>query len=156
MKPTITIYTDGACKGNGQENSQGGWAAVLDNGKKQLHISAGVSNTTNQRMELQAAIEGLKAVRKPDATIKLYTDSKYVQKGCEEWLSKWMDNGWKTANGKPVKNVDLWQQLYCLLESLKVKLHWVKGHSGDKMNELADSLAVAAVGNGLTKKRITL
>lgn len=156
MTSTITIYTDGACKGNGQANAQGGWAAVLDNGKKQLHLSAGVSDTTNQRMELQAAIEGLKAVRKPEATIKLYTDSKYVQKGCEEWMINWKDNGWKAANGKPVKNIDLWQELDSLLEVLTVTFHWVKGHSGNKMNELADFLAVAAVGDGLKKKYVNL
>ncbi len=151
MTSTITIHTDGSCKGNGQDNAQGGWAAVLDNGKKQLHLSAGVSDTTNQRMELQAAIEGLKAVYKQEATIKLYTDSRYVQKGCSEWMPNWKAKDWKTANGKPVKNVDLWQQLDSLLEKLSVTFHWVKGHSGDKMNDLADRLADKAIGSGLKK-----
>lgn len=151
MTSTITIYTDGACKGNGQDNAQGGWAAVLDNGKKQLQLSAGVSDTTNQRMELQAAIEGLKAVRNSDATIKLLTDSKYLQKGCNEWLSAWKAKDWKRSNGKPVLNLDLWQELDSLLEVLKVTFQWVKGHSGNKMNDLADRLAVEAVGNGLKK-----
>lgn len=146
MASTITIYTDGACSGNGQANAQGGWAAVLDNGNKQLRLSEGVSGTTSNRMELQATIEGLKAVRNTEAAIKLYTDSKYVQKGCIEWLSNWKNKDWKTANGKPVKNVDLWQELDSLMEALTVSFHWVKGHSGNLMNELADRLAVNAIG----------
>lgn len=153
MTSHIKIYTDGACKGNGQANARGGWAAVLDNGKRQLRISAGEDDTTNNRMELKAAVEALQAIKKPDAKIVLKTDSKYLQRGCNEWLSQWKERGWKLANGKPVQNRDLWEQLDTLLNRLSVNFEWVKGHSGEPMNTLVDNLASEAVGKGLVLVR---
>lgn len=153
MTSHINIHTDGACKGNGQANAKGGWAAVLDNGKRQLRLSAGEDDTTNNRMELRAAVEGLQAIKKPGATIILNTDSKYLQKGCKEWLSQWKDRGWKLANGRPVHNRDLWEQLDTQLNRLSVNFKWVKGHSGDPMNTLADRLASDAIGKSLVSVR---
>lgn len=155
MTTHIKIYTDGSCKGNGQANAKGGWAAVLDNGIKQLRLSAGENNTTNNRMELKAAVEGLNAIKNPDASLVLVTDSKYLQNGCNHWLSQWKERGWKLANGKPVQNRDLWEQLEKLLNRLSVKFQWVKGHSGDPMNTLVDNLASEAVGNPLKSVRTT-
>lgn len=153
MTSNINIYTDGACMGNGQANAKGGWAAVLDNGNKQLRLSAGEYDTTNNRMELKAAVEAFLAIKNPDATIVLNTDSKYLQKGCNEWLGQWKERGWKLANGKPVQNKDLWEQLDTLLNRLSVTFKWVKGHSGEPMNTLVDHLASEAVGKGLTSVR---
>jgi len=153
MVRQIRMYTDGACKGNGQANARGGWAVVLDNGVSQLRLSAGEDDTTNNRMELKAAVEGLLAIKKSDATVVLTTDSKYLQKGCNEWLSQWKERGWKLANGKPVMNRDLWEQLDEVLDRLSVTFRWVKGHSGDPMNTLVDNLASAAVGKSLVSVR---
>lgn len=135
--PRVTIYTDGACSGN---PGPGGWGAVLISGKKEKEICGGEADTTNNRMELMAAIKALKALKKP-CQVELYTDSKYVRQGITEWIIGWKRNGWRTADKKPVKNVELWQALEEALGSHKVSWHWVKGHAGDPLNERADALA---------------
>lgn len=140
----ITIYVDGACRNNGSDFAQGGWAAVLENGQEQLRVSGSEQLTTNNRMELKALIEGLKAIRREHAYVRVFTDSKYVQKGCTEWLEGWKRNGWRRSDGKPVLNVDLWQELDALIQKHTIEFCWVKGHNGHPMNELADRLATAA------------
>jgi len=152
MNQAINIYTDGSCPNNGSAFTIGGWAAVLDNGEKQLRLSGTVEQTTNNRMELTAILEGLKAVRAKEATIVVYTDSNYAKKGCMEWRHQWKRKGWRNSSNKPVENLDLWQQLDELLENRQVELRWVKGHNGHPMNELADRLAVAAA-NGQAIER---
>lgn len=153
MTPIINVYTDGACKGNGSASPVGGWAAVIDDGKRQLRLSGFGGHTTNNRMELQGVIEALQAVEKMDGTAHLFTDSKYVQMGCSTWLTKWKANGWRTSGKKPVKNDDLWKVLDDLMQRLTVVFHWVKGHDGDTMNELADHLASLACGGRDTLRR---
>ncbi|TGN41611.1 ribonuclease HI [Marinobacter confluentis] len=137
MPDTVVIYTDGACKGN---PGPGGWGAVLFYGNARKLLHGGEAGTTNNRMELMAAIQGLKALRR-SCRVELYTDSQYVRKGITEWMQGWKKNGWKTAAKKPVKNEDLWRQLDEEFARHKVNWHWVKGHSGDPGNELADELA---------------
>ena len=134
----ITIYTDGACSGN---PGPGGWGAVLTSGKHEKEIFGGVKETTNNRMELTAAIKALEAV-KTKSEIDLYTDSTYVKDGITKWIINWKKNGWRTAARKPVKNDDLWQELDKLIAKHEVKWHWVKGHAGHEGNEKADCLAV--------------
>jgi ribonuclease HI len=138
------IYTDGACSGN---PGPGGWGAVIfDGNNNQKNISGNEKNTTNNRMELIAAIMALKKIKdKSDVTI--YTDSTYVKKGITEWVIKWKKNGWKNANKKPVKNKDLWIKLDELCKKNSVVWKWVKGHSTNKYNNLADELATQAVEN---------
>lgn len=136
-KPTVTIYTDGACKGN---PGLGGWGAVLRSGETEKHLKGGEKNTTNNRMEMTAVIEALKAL-KTTCLVELFTDSQYVNRGVNEWLQNWKKSGWKTASKAPVKNVDLWQQLDELILLHEIHWHWVKGHSGDPGNDLADELA---------------
>jgi len=136
-KPKIVVYTDGACKGN---PGRGGWGAVLRADKHEKHLKGGEKLTTNNRMEMTAVIEALKAL-KTDCEIDLYTDSQYVQKGVTEWLEGWKKRGWKTASRDPVKNADLWQILDVLLGNHHIRWHWVKGHAGHPGNELADALA---------------
>lgn len=133
----VRIFTDGACKGN---PGPGGWGAVLYYGDNQKQIFGGQSNTTNNRMELMAAIEALAILKQPCRVI-LTTDSQYVRKGISEWIKGWKRNGWKTAAKKPVKNADLWQQLDKQSELHEIDWRWVKGHSGHPDNELADDLA---------------
>lgn len=136
--PDVEIYTDGACSGN---PGAGGWAALLRYGNIEKELSGGEVNTTNNRMELTAVIEALKALKKP-CNIVLYTDSRYVMDGVNEWLPNWKLNGWRTANKKtPVKNIDLWQSLESLIENHKIKWIWVKGHNGHPENERVDKLA---------------
>lgn len=139
---TITIYTDGACKGNGQlSQTPGGWGAVIDNGRGNHLLLAGhTPDTTNQRMELTAAIEALKALKR-SLTVHLYTDSQYLKNGLTEWLPNWKAKGWVNAQRKPVANADLWKELDSLMQIHNVIVHWVKSHSGDPGNELADQLA---------------
>ena len=144
MTSIITIYTDGACPNNGSEFSSGGWAAVLEGGEKQLRISGHESPTTNNRMELMAILQGLKAINAEAARVTLFTDSAYARNGCKTWRHTWKRKGWRKSNNKPVENIDLWRQIDALLERHDVDLHWVKGHSGHPQNELADRLAVAA------------
>ncbi|MFM9889566.1 MAG: ribonuclease HI [Rickettsiales bacterium] len=135
----ITLYTDGACRGN---PGPGGWAALLFYDKHVREISGGEAATTNNRMELMATIRGLKMLKEPCA-VAIYTDSKYVLDGFTQWLPGWEKRGWKTADKKPVKNVDLWQALVLAAEPHQLKWHWVKGHSGDTHNDRVDALAVA-------------
>lgn len=133
----VVIYTDGACSGN---PGPGGWGAVLMMGEKSKDISGGEANTTNNRMELMAAIQALNALKEP-CDVALYTDSQYVRRGITEWIHGWQKNGWKNSQKKPVKNADLWQDLLKSQERHNVAWHWVKGHAGNKYNERADTLA---------------
>lgn len=137
----ITLYTDGACSGN---PGPGGWGVLLMYQGHEKVLSGGAANTTNNRMELQAVIEGLKTLKEP-CHVALYTDSKYVKDGAEKWLVNWQKKNWQTANKSPVKNQDLWQELAVLLQHHHIEWHWVKGHNGDVYNERADALARAAI-----------
>lgn len=134
---SVRAYTDGACSGN---PGPGGWGVVLQFGDHERELKGGESDTTNNRMELTAAIEALKALKEP-RHIALTTDSTYVKDGITKWLSNWKRNGWKTAAKKPVKNQDLWQQLEDCVAQHTVEWLWVKGHSGHPENERADTLA---------------
>ena len=134
----ITIYTDGACSGN---PGPGGWGAVLDWNGRRRELSGGAAETTNNRMELTAAIEALKALRGGPHVVDLHTDSSYVRDGISGWIQGWKRNGWRTAARKPVKNADLWQALDAVARAHKVDWHWVKGHAGHPENERADELA---------------
>ncbi len=138
MNP-ITIYTDGACKGN---PGPGGWGALLKSGTTEKELFGGERETTNNRMEMMAVIKALEALKRP-CQVTLHLDSKYVLQGITEWLPGWKAKGWKTAAKQPVKNVDLWQQLDALVNSgeHKIDWRWVKGHAGDPGNERADALA---------------
>ena len=138
MNKTITLYTDGACSGN---PGPGGWACVLVYKDKEKELSGGAPETTNNRMEMTAVIEGLKALKEP-CDVELYTDSKYVLEGATKWLQGWQEKGWKRADKKAVLNVDLWQLLADLFAQHKITWHWVKGHAGDPYNERVDALAV--------------
>lgn len=133
----VTIYTDGACSGN---PGPGGWGALLIYGAHEKELHGGEPQTTNNRMELMAAISALEALKRP-STIDLYTDSVYVRSGIMQWVHAWKRNGWRTADKKPVKNVELWQRLETALERHTVTWHWVKGHAGHPQNERADALA---------------
>nr|WP_306265709.1 ribonuclease HI [Pararhizobium sp. IMCC3301] len=133
----VTIYTDGACSGN---PGPGGWGAILTCGASSKELYGGEPDTTNNRMELTAAIEALNALKRPTRA-ELWTDSQYVKGGITGWIHGWKKNGWKTANRKPVKNVDLWQALDEALNRHQISWHWVKGHAGHDMNERADELA---------------
>ena len=136
----LKIYTDGACSGN---PGKGGWAAIiLDNNLNQSSISGGESNTTNNRMELMATIMALKKIKKK-SEITIFTDSKYVKDGITDWIKKWKLNNWKSSKKKPVKNKDLWIKLDNSCQKHKVIWRWVKAHSGNKYNNLADELAVS-------------
>lgn len=137
MPKQVVIYSDGACKGN---PGPGGWGAVLEYGDARKLLHGGELVTTNNRMELMAAIEALKQLRRP-CQVALYTDSQYMRKGIMEWMKNWKRNGWRTAARKPVKNADLWQQLDELAGPHEIAWHWVKGHSGHPGNDLADELA---------------
>jgi ribonuclease HI len=145
----ITIYTDGACKKN---PGPGGWGVVLQYGGHRRTLKGGELDSTNNRMELRAAIEALQALKSACEVI-LYTDSKYVMKGLTEWLPNWKKRGWKTADKKPVKNQDLWQALDAAAQRHRIDWRWVKGHNGDPGNEEADRLAnegvqIALAGGG--------
>lgn len=133
----VTLYTDGACKGN---PGPGGWGVVLFYGDHEKHLWGGEPNTTNNRMELKAAIEGLAALKR-QCDVDLYTDSQYVRNGINQWMANWKRNGWRTSARKPVKNVELWQRLDELVQSHRIQWHWVRGHSGNDGNEQADALA---------------
>ena len=135
----VEIFTDGACKGN---PGPGGWGAVIRSGEHEKEISGGEPLTTNNRMELLAAIRSLEALKRP-CRVKLYTDSNYVRDGITKWIHAWQRNGWRTADKKPVKNADLWQQLLDAAARHQVRWHWVKGHSGHPENDRVDALACA-------------
>jgi len=137
----VVIYTDGACRGN---PGPGGWGALLQAGAHVKELSGAQEQTTNNRMELTAAIEALAALKRP-CSIVLYTDSQYVRKGITEWLGQWKARDWRTADRKPVKNVDLWQALERQIERHRIEWHWVKGHAGVPGNERADELANRAI-----------
>mgnify|MGYP001824982051 FL=1 len=137
MTRTIEIYTDGACRGN---PGPGGWGALLIAGRHRKTLHGGEPETTNNRMELTAAIEALNALKRP-STVALHTDSKYVMHGITEWMHNWKKRGWKTANKKPVKNQDLWMALDEAIARHDITWKWVKGHDGDPGNEEADRLA---------------
>ena len=136
MAPKIEIYTDGACSGN---PGPGGWGALLRAGKHEKEISGGDPETTNNRMEMMAVIKALGSLKKP-SEVDLYTDSKYVMQGVNEWMEGWKAKGWKNASKKPVKNKDLWLEIDSLIQTHKVRFHWVKGHAGHPENEKADQL----------------
>ena len=133
----IEIYTDGACKGN---PGVGGWGAWLRYGDHEKELFGGEAHTTNNRMELLAVIRALESIKRP-VPLVIHTDSQYVQKGITEWMGNWKRRGWRTADKKPVKNVDLWRQLDELAQRHEIEWRWVKGHSGDAGNERADQLA---------------
>lgn len=138
---TLHIYTDGACKGN---PGIGGWGALLCYGAHQKILNGAEAMTTNNRMELTAAIEALRAVKRA-CPIVIHTDSSYLKNGITQWLAGWKRNGWKTADKKPVKNIELWQALDALVSQHQVEWRWVKGHSGHPGNEMADQLANDAI-----------
>ena len=140
-KKIVEIFTDGACSGN---PGPGGWGAVLRYGEVEKEMNGGEPQTTNNRMELMAAIMAIEAVKRP-CEIHLHTDSEYLRQGITTWIHSWKARGWKTADKKPVKNVDLWQRLECAIETHDVHWHWVKGHSGHVENERADELARLAI-----------
>ena len=133
----ITIYTDGACSGN---PGIGGWGAIIIKEKKITHLSGGLDETTNNQMELTAAIKALEYFKEPEK-IAIHTYSQYVMNGIESWINNWKKNGWKTASKKPVKNKELWMALDTVISKHEIEWHWVKGHSGDENNEIADQLA---------------
>lgn len=133
----VTLYTDGACKGN---PGVGGWGAFLQSGSHSKELFGGEANTTNNRMELTAVIQGLAALKRP-CIVNIYTDSQYVKNGMQEWIHNWKARGWKTASKQPVKNAELWQALDNEVSKHQVHWHWVKGHAGHPGNEKADELA---------------
>jgi ribonuclease HI len=149
-KTAVVIYTDGACRGN---PGPGGWGAVLSSGEHVKELRGAEMLTTNNRMELTATIRALAELKRPCA-IALYTDSQYVRKGITEWLPQWKARDWRTADKKPVKNVDLWQALEREIERHRIEWHWVKGHAGVPGNERADQLANEAIDEMLEEKRI--
>jgi ribonuclease HI len=137
----VTIYTDGACSGN---PGPGGWGAILMCGDHRKELKGGEPHTTNNRMELMAAIMALESLKRPCAA-DLHTDSQYLRQGMMSWIKQWKRNGWKTADRKPVKNVDLWQRLEAAMAQHQVRWHWVRGHAGHDLNERADELAREAI-----------
>lgn len=147
---TVEIYTDGACSGN---PGPGGWGALLRYKGVEKELSGGEEETTNNRMEMMAAIQALEALKKT-SSVDLYTDSEYLKRGVQEWLAGWKSRGWKTADKKPVKNQDLWMRLDDILQKHNVRFHWVRGHDGHVENERVDSLARAAVPQSIRAQKI--
>ncbi len=141
MSDIVEVWTDGACSGN---PGPGGWGAILTFNGVEKELSGGEQLTTNNRMELMAAIAALEALKRP-VTVALHTDSQYLRQGITGWIHGWKKNGWKTADKKPVKNAELWQRLETALGRHKIEWKWVKGHAGDEMNERADALARAGM-----------
>ena len=139
--PHVIIHTDGACSGN---PGPGGWGAILTFGDHEKELKGGEPNTTNNRMELMAAISAFEALKRP-CRADLYTDSQYMRSGVMSWIATWKRNGWRTADKKPVKNVDLWQRLEAALKPHQVQWHWLRGHAGHAINERADLLARQAI-----------
>jgi ribonuclease HI len=136
-EPHVTIYTDGACSGN---PGPGGWGAILILGSHEKELKGGEAATTNNRMELMAAIAALEALKRA-CVVDLHTDSQYLRNGIMSWINQWKRNGWRTADKKPVKNEDLWRRLDAALGEHRVRWHWVRGHAGHDLNERADRLA---------------
>lgn len=145
---TVEIFTDGACRGN---PGPGGWGALLRYNGQEKRISGSMPHTTNNRMELQAAIEGLNAL-KQRCTVNLYTDSQYLRQGMLSWMAQWKKKGWRNSKKEPVKNADLWQALDHLATQHEIHWHWVKGHAGHPENEIADELATGAIDAFLEKE----
>lgn len=141
MSDLVEIFTDGACRGN---PGPGGWAALLRYRNSEKVIRGAERMTTNNRMELQAAIKGLAELKKP-SRVELTTDSQYLRQGINDWVPRWKRNGWKTASRQPVKNRDLWEQLDSLIINHDIEWHWIKGHSGHRENELVDEAANLAI-----------
>lgn len=141
MMTHVEIFTDGACRGN---PGPGGWGTLMRYGDKEKTLKGGERDTTNNRMELMAAIRGLEELKRP-CKVDLTTDSRYVMQGITEWMVNWKKRGWKTASRQPVKNVDLWQRLDAATQGHKIDWHWVKGHNGHAENERADELANEAI-----------
>ncbi len=137
----LVVFTDGACAGN---PGPGGWAAILQYGEHEKVLQGGASLTTNNRMELRAAIAAFQALTRP-CVVEVHTDSEYLRRGITEWLPIWQRNGWRTAAKQPVKNQDLWRALQTAMRSHRVTWHWVRGHAGHPLNERADRLAVTAL-----------
>jgi ribonuclease HI len=144
IEDVVDIFTDGACRGN---PGPGGWGIVLRYKTREKELWGGEANTTNNRMELTAVIRALEALKRP-SRVRLYTDSQYVQKGISEWIHSWKRKGWKTADKKDVKNVDLWRELEALAAQHEVEWLWVKGHAGHPENERADALANKGIEGG--------
>jgi len=140
-RPSVEIWTDGACRGN---PGPGGWAATLSFGGTEKELSGAERQTTNNRMELTAVIRALEALKRP-VNARIYTDSEYVRRGILEWIGNWKARGWRTADRKPVKNQDLWERLDALAAAHRIEWHWVKGHSGVPGNERVDRLANQAI-----------
>ncbi|MEC9483345.1 MAG: ribonuclease HI [Halomonas sp.] len=139
--PAVTIHTDGACRGN---PGPGGWGALLNAGRHEKTLNGFEATTTNNRMELTAAIMALRELKRP-CRVELYTDSEYLRKGITEWIHGWQKRGWKTAAKQPVKNAELWRELLAETQRHEMRWHWVKGHSGHPGNERADALANQAI-----------
>ena len=137
----VVVHTDGACSGN---PGPGGWGAILQWGDHTRELKGGEAHTTNNRMELTAAIVALETLKRP-FIVDLHTDSEYLRQGITGWIKNWKRNGWKTADRKPVKNVDLWQRLDAALSQHQIRWHWVRGHAGHDLNERADELARSAI-----------
>jgi len=144
QRRVVTLYADGACKGN---PGPGGWGVLLMTEGHEREMCGGEPQTTNNRMELLAVIQGLAALKQP-SKVRVYTDSQYVQKGISEWIHAWKRRGWQTADRKPVKNVDLWRRLDEVANGHEVEWHWVKGHAGHPENERADRLANRGIPGG--------
>ena len=149
-RPRVDIFTDGACSGN---PGPGGWGAILKFGDTEKELNGGEAHTTNNRMELMAAISALEALKK-SCIVDLTTDSQYVRQGITGWIHGWKRNGWRTSDKKPVKNVDLWQRLDAALKPHEVRWHWIKGHAGHDENERADQLARDGVAMARLKQAV--
>ncbi|MBY0292358.1 MAG: ribonuclease HI [Alphaproteobacteria bacterium] len=145
MDEKVEIYTDGACSGN---PGPGGWGVILRYKERERELAGFSLETTNNRMELQAAIEGLKSLKR-SMNVDLFTDSQYLRDGITKWLFQWKKNGWRLANKKPVKNQDLWEELHTLVQGHHINWHWVRGHAGHPENERADVLARQAIKEAL-------
>ncbi|HEY2185011.1 MAG TPA: ribonuclease HI [Xanthobacteraceae bacterium] len=141
-EPHVIVHTDGACSGN---PGPGGWGAILEFGKHVKELKGGEPHTTNNRMELMAAIAALEALKRP-CLVDIHTDSEYLRKGVTTWIHQWKHNGWRTAEKRPVKNSDLWQRLDAVAGKHRVRWHWLRGHAGHRLNERADQLAREAIG----------